>query len=57
MLRFTCITDNVFYQRLRGFASHKCKFQFDSMYGGIDTPYCSNNMKIEMKDPWMSDSL
>ena len=36
----------LFHQLLRGLASHQCKFHFDSMYGGLDTPYCSNNMKI-----------
>ena len=41
MLRF--ISD----QRVRGFASQQCKFHFDSMYGGLDTPYGSNNMKID----------
>ena len=30
-----------------GFASHQCKFHFDSMYGGLDAPYGSNNMKID----------
>ena len=24
-----------------------CKFHFDSMYGGQDTPYGSNNMKVD----------
>ena len=37
-----------FRQRVRGFASHQCKFHFDSMYGGLDMPYDSNNMKIDM---------
>ena len=36
----------LFHQRVRGLASHQCKFHFDSMYGGLDTPYSSNNMKI-----------
>ena len=27
------------------------------MYGGLDTPYGSNNMKIAKDDPWMSESL
>ena len=31
----------------KGFASHQCKCHFDSMYGGLDTPYGSNNMKID----------
>ena len=44
------------YQTVRGFAFHQCKFYFDSMYGGLDTSYGSNNMKIN-KDPWMSDHL
>ena len=35
-----------FHQRVRGLASHQCTFHFDSMYGGLDTPYGSNNMKI-----------
>ena len=42
MLRF--ISDNVF---IKGFASHQCKFHFDSMHGGLDTSYGSNNMKID----------
>ena len=45
MLRF--ISDNVFHQRVRGFASHQCKFHFDSMYGVLDMPYGSNNMNID----------
>ena len=35
------------FQRVRGFAYHRCKFHFDSMYGGLDSPYGSNNMKID----------
>ena len=34
---------------VRGFASHQCKFHFDSMYGGLDAPYGSNNMKTAKK--------
>ena len=37
---------NFFHQRVWGLASHQWKFHFDSMYGGLDTPYGSNNMKI-----------
>ena len=33
-----------FHRRVRGFAFHHCKFHFDSMYGGLDTPYGSNSM-------------
>ena len=33
-------------QRVRGLASHQCKFHFDSMYGGLDMPYGSNNINI-----------
>ena len=29
------------------FASHQCKFYFDSMYGRLDAPYGSNNMNID----------
>ena len=36
----------IFSSKAKGFASHQCKFHFDSMYGGLDTPYGSNNMKI-----------
>ena len=36
-----------FHQRVRGFAYHQCKFLFDSMHGGLDTPYGSNDMKID----------
>ena len=36
-----------FHQRVRGVAFHQSKFHFDSMYGGQDTPYGSNNMKID----------
>ena len=36
----------IFYQRVLGFAFHQCKFHFDSMYGGLDMPYGSNNMKF-----------
>ena len=45
MLRF--ISDNVFIRNVRGLASHQCKFHFDSMYGGLDMPYGSNDMKID----------
>ena len=45
MLRF--INDKFFHQRVKGFAFHQCKFHFDSMYGGLDTPYDSNNMNID----------
>ena len=45
MLRF--ISKTFFHQRVRGFASHRCKFYFDSMYGGLDMPYGSNNMKTD----------
>ena len=34
-------------KRVRGFASHQCKFHFALMYGGLDTPYGSNNMKVD----------
>ena len=34
------------FQMVRGLASHQCKFHFDSMYGRLDTPYGSNNMKF-----------
>ena len=36
-----------FRQRVRCFAFHQCKFHFDSMYGGLDMPFDSNNMKID----------
>ena len=42
MLRFIS-----YHQRVRGFASYQCKFHFDSMYGGLDKSYGSNNMKID----------
>ena len=54
MLRF--ISDNVFLKG-KGFASHQCKFHFDSMYSGLDTPYGSYNMKIDKNDPWISEPL
>ena len=40
-----------FHQTVRGLASHQCKFHFDSMYGGLDTPYGYNNMKIAKEGP------
>ena len=40
-------------QRVRGLASHQCKFHFDSMYGGLDMPYGSNNMKEGSLDVWI----
>ena len=45
-------------QRVRGLASHQCKFHFDSMYdyGGLDIPYGSNNIKIAKEgslDDWI----
>ena len=42
---------------VRGFASHQRKFNFDSMYGELDTPYCSNNMKTAKEgslDVWIT---
>ena len=35
----------LFHQRVRGLALYQCKCHFDSMYGGLDTPYGSDNMK------------
>ena len=55
MLRF--ISDNVFLSKGKGICFPLAYFHFDSMYGGIDTPYGSNNMKIYKKGPWMSESL
>ena len=52
MLRF--ISETFFLHRVKCSAFCQCKFHFDSMYGGLDTPYDSNNMKID-KDPWMSE--
>ena len=45
---FSCCDLSVimFSSKVRGVASHQCKFHFDSMYGGLDMPYGSNNMKI-----------
>ena len=33
------------HEWVRGFAPHQRKFHFDSMYGGLDSSYGSNNMK------------
>ena len=44
MLRF--ISETFFHQRVRGFASHKCTFHFDSVYDGQETLYGSNKVKI-----------
>ena len=44
MQRF--ISESFFHQMVRGFASNQCKFHFESMYGGRDTPYGSKKMKI-----------
>ena len=43
------------HQRAQGLASQQCKFHFDSLYGGLDTPYGSNNMKIVKE--WSLDGL
>ena len=39
------------HEWVRSFASHqrKCKFYFGSMYGGLDTPYGSNNMNTALQ--------
>ena len=34
-----------FFQMVRCFASHQCKFHLNSMYGGLDASYGSNNVK------------
>ena len=36
-----------FFQMIRCFASHQCKFHLNSMYGGLDASYTSNNVKID----------
>ena len=41
----------MFSSKGKWFASHRCKFHFDSMYGGLDMPYGSNNMKIDKEGP------
>ena len=54
-LRF--ISETFFHQSVRGLTSHHCKFDFDSMYGGLDTPYGSINMEIAKKgslDVWIT---
>ena len=38
---------DVFLQMIRCFASHQCKFYLNSMYGGLDGSYGSNNVKID----------
>ena len=35
-----------FFIQGKRFRFNQCKFHFDPMYGGLDTPYGSNNMKI-----------
>ena len=43
---------------VRGFASQKRKFHFNLMYGELNQPYDSNNMKIDKpKDPWLSETF
>ena len=41
----------MYHQHVRGLASHQCKFHFDSIYGRLDTPYSSYNMKIAKEGP------
>ena len=41
---FFCTAIYQWYFFIKG--SHQCKFYFDSMCGGLNTPYGSNNMKI-----------
>ena len=36
-----------FFQMVRCFASYQCKFHLNSMYGGLDASYGSNNVKID----------
>ena len=46
----------LFSSKGKGFF-HQCKFYFDSMYGGLDMPYGSNNVKIAKEGPldvWMT---
>ena len=38
-----------YHEWVMGFASHQYKFHFDIMYGGLDMPYGSNNMKTAME--------
>ena len=39
-----------FHDRVRVFAFHQYKFHFDSMYGRLDTPYGSYNMKTAKEE-------
>ena len=41
------IYQRFFLQILRCFASHQRKFHLNSMYGGLDASYGSNNVKID----------
>ena len=36
-----------FLQMVRCFASHQCKCHLNSMYGGLDASYGSNNVNID----------
>ena len=47
---FFLYCDLFFHEWVRDFASHQYKFHFHSMYGGLDTPYGSNNMKTAKEE-------
>ena len=40
-----------FLQMVKCFASHQCKFHLNSMHGGLEASYGSNNVKINKEGP------
>ena len=44
---------DVFHEWVKGLASHQYQINLDSMCGGLDTPYGSNNMKTAQE--WSQD--